>query len=344
MKNKKQQSSLRFYKVRWVIPLSIVIVVGSVMSFGLVCFARGIIEKNDAIYMLGMIIPMTFFVTIGINFALKSMERQVKPLLDGIQDVSQGHLDVHLDVVHGGQYSNLFMDFNLMVDELKNTKEEMDSFINTFAHEFKTPITAIGGFADYLCETGEGIETQERMEYLKMISDESERLLHLSQNALLLSKVEALKIVTEKKEFSISEQIRRCAIMFMKTAQEKHIDIILPDDVNITYVGNEELIEHIWTNLLSNAMKFSHEGGQIMVTEEKTQEGIKIAITDQGVGMSPEVQKRIFNKYYQHDGTSLVKGNGIGLALVKNIALLCGGDVSVSSEPDSGSTFTVILK
>ena len=240
-------------------------------------------------------------------------------------------------------YKALYKQFNDMTMELKRTKEEMEAFSNEFAHEFKTPITAISGFADILTETGEDIETKERMEYLKMIQDESRRLLHLSQNTLLLSKMEAMQVVVEKEDFDLAEQIRQCLILLSKSLDEKNIGIDMDEDLSLQFNGNRELLQHIWINLINNAIKFTPEGGTITITGKKDDARINISIADTGIGMDEETASHIFEKYYQNDPVSLTKGSGIGLAIVKRIVDLCGGVITVSSWPGTGSKFSITL-
>ncbi len=230
-----------------------------------------------------------------------------------------------------------------MTLELKKTKEEMEAFTNEFAHEFKTPITAISGFADVLAETGESIETKERMEYLKMIQDESRRLLHLFQNTLLLSKMEAMQVVVEKEDYDLAEQIRQCLILLSKSLDEKNIEIEMDEDLSLNYCENRELLQHVWINLLNNAVKFTPEGGTITITGKRDDAKISVSIADTGIGMDEETASHIFEKYYQNDPVSLTKGSGIGLAIVKRIVDLCGGEITVSSWPGTGSKFTIVL-
>ncbi len=121
----------------------------------------------------------------------------------------------------------IYCGFNAMASELKATKHEMDNFMNEFTHEFKTPITSINGFADYLYETGTETETEERLQYLKVISEQSHRLANLTQNILLLSKLEACQIVTDKEHFSLSEQIKSCVILLFKADRGKKISRLI---------------------------------------------------------------------------------------------------------------------
>lgn len=136
------------------------------------------------------------------------------------------------------EYREIYKSFNAMVAELKATKEEMEAFTNEFSHEFKTPITSIQGFAQYLVNTGQGIESPERMKYLRVIADESLRLAELPQNTLLLSKVEACQIITDKEDFDLGEQIKRCSILLLPQMERKKINMELDLPEHMKYHGN----------------------------------------------------------------------------------------------------------
>ena len=228
-------------------------------------------------------------------------------------------------------------------EELQRTKDEMTQFTNNFAHEFKTPLTAVKGFADYLYETGGGTESEERMEYLKVISEQSGRLSRMASNTLILSKAEACQIPVHQTWFNMGEQIRRCFITQSREMEQKHLTPDLPEDFDFSFYGNEEQLEQIWINLIGNAIKFTPEGGVVGARCEKSGGRLVIEIFDNGIGMDQETMAHVFDKYYQHDPSGVSSGNGIGLAIVRRIAELYGGSVRAESKPGYGSVFTVEL-
>lgn len=337
---KKKLSLTRF---RWVYLLSAIIIIGSVMSFGLIGSLVFRMDEKSSIFMLVMIPLMMIFVSSGLYFVIRDVKKKTDILVDGIHAVAAGNLNVKLELNKAQEFEDVYSEFNTMVKELSQTKKEMDRFVDEFAHEFKTPIASISGFAEYLIETGTGIENEERMEYLHVMNDQAKRLLKLSQNTLLLSKMEAMEIVTGQQNFDIGEQIRHCAISLIPQFDEKKIELDISDTLELPYYGNPEITEHIWINLLGNAVKFTPEGGIVSVSGHSCGSEITVVITDTGSGMSEESMKHIFERYYQYDSFSLTKGNGIGLALVKRIVDLCGGAIHVTSVLNQGSTFTVNL-
>lgn len=340
--DKNKVTRFHLLDFRWLLLVNTIIVCGAVMSFGLIATQFLDLGSGNAITMLYMIPPMVIAVALSSAIILHSVRKRMNTLLDGIQSVAGGNMDVVLDAKGAEEYTLIYDSFNRMVQELKGTKEEMQGFVNEFSHEFKTPITSISGFSQYLINTGEGIESPERMKYLQVIYDESLRLSELSQNTLLLSKMEACQIITEKQSFDLSEQIKHCVIILLSQIERKKVvlDVDIPD---ISYYGNPEMIEQVWLNLISNAIKFTPENGEISIRGAQTEQEVCIHISDTGVGMDAETIDYIFDKYYQNDTVNSVRGSGIGLSIVARIVALCGGRVDVSSSLGEGSTFAVYL-
>ncbi|MDO4284812.1 MAG: HAMP domain-containing sensor histidine kinase [Eubacteriales bacterium] len=235
--------------------------------------------------------------------------------------------------------------FNASAGELGNTELLRRDFINNFSHEFKTPITSLGGFADLLLEDNEMPEA-ERREYLEIISSESHRLASLASSVLALSRLEAQTILTDAALFPLAEQLRQSVMMIeQKWARKKNAVLTaqLPEDDEYDYYGNEALLKEVWVNLLDNAVKFSPDDGAVNVTIHREKDAITVTVTDHGPGMDEAIAARIFEQFYQGDTSHKTEGNGLGLAMVQKIVSLHGGTVTVDSSPGHGSAFTVRL-
>ncbi|MDO5324982.1 MAG: HAMP domain-containing sensor histidine kinase, partial [Clostridia bacterium] len=170
----------------------------------------------------------------------------------------------------------------------------------------------------------------------------SERLANMSANVLLLTKLENQQIVTNKRRYSLDEQLRNCILLMEKQWSDKELDLRLDLD-ELSYVGDEEMMSHIWVNLINNAIKFSPQGGVLEVGCMQVQSFIVVRVTDHGEGMDAGTQARIFEKFYQGDSAHATEGNGLGLSLAKRIVDLCGGKIAVDSAPGQGTTFSVYL-
>ena len=179
-------------------------------------------------------------------------------------------------------------------------------------------------------------------EYIEKILFNTKRLSELVSNILLLSKVDNKAIQAKKTTYRLDEQIRQSIVLLEPKWSAKEIDFDVDLD-EIEYTGDESLMFHVWNNLLDNAIKFSPENGLIRMKLERADNQTTFTIEDEGCGISDEEKKHIFNKFYQSDSSHKSEGNGLGLALVKNILTLCSGEISVTDSKNGGAKFTVVL-
>lgn len=235
--------------------------------------------------------------------------------------------------------------FNTAAEELGSTEILRKDFINNFSHEFKTPITSLGGFADLLLEDDE-MPVEERRQYLGIISSESHRLAELANSVLALSRVEAQAILTDTEPFPLAEQLRQSALLMeQKWLKRKKIALTvdLPEDDECIINGSEALLKEVWVNLLDNAFKFSPEGESVHLTLQSKPDMAVVTITDHGPGMDEATRAHIFDQFYQGDTSHKTEGNGLGLAMVQKITALHRGTILVDTAPGQGSAFTVQL-
>lgn len=271
----------------------------------------------------------------------RSKLRPIDELMSAMHDVSKGDFTVRVDNESMPGYMNdLGSSFNDMAQELGGLEMFRKDFINNFSHEFKTPIVSIRGFAKQL--EREDLTPEQRQEYLSIIVSESDRLANMANNVLLLTKLENQTIVTDKTVYRLDEQLRSGILLFERQWEDKNIDLDLELD-EVDYCGNEEMVAHIWVNLINNAIKFSPENSVLSISLKKDENAALVRIADQGEGMDEATQKRIFEKFYQGDKAHATEGNGLGLSLVKRIVDLCGGTIRVESAPGKGAAFIVRL-
>ena len=265
----------------------------------------------------------------------------LRELIAATKTVAKGDFSVRLSAENQiGEMAELIESFNVMTEDLSGIEMFRSDFINTFSHEFKTPIVSIRGFAKQL--QNENLTEEERREYTDIIISESERLTKLSANILLLSKLEHQSILSDLTTFSLDEQLRSDILLLEKQWTKKDLEIE-PELDAVAYCGNAEVLSQLWVNLLSNAIKFTPEGGKIVIRLTKDSECVKVMVRDNGIGMSHETLQHVFEKFYQGDRSHSVDGNGLGLSLVKRIVELCGGTISIESEEGNGTTVYVSL-
>jgi signal transduction histidine kinase len=274
-----------------------------------------------------------------IFFSKKALD-PIRKVIDATHKVAGGDFNVQVDIKGIGELEELSQSFNKMTQELASIETLRNDFVNNFSHEFKTPIVSIRGFAKLLKEGN--LTEEEKQEYLGIIIAESERLAALSTNVLNLAKYENMEILTEKGSFRLDEQIRMAVVMTEPKWSAKGIAMNVELEEAV-FMGNEDLTQQIWLNLLDNAIKFSEEAGLIRISLSQANGGICFTIEDNGAGMNETTKTHIFDKFYQGDTSRSIAGYGLGLAIVKQIVDLCGGTIEVRSEPGKGSTFTVFL-
>lgn len=264
----------------------------------------------------------------------------IHELIQALKEVADGNFAVSLpEEKRWEDIRKMNQNFNLMVKELNSIELLQSDFIQNVSHEFKTPLAAIEGYAALLHSSP---LAEDQKEYASRILDSCRQLTSLTGNILLLSKLENQKILPEKHLYSLDEQLRRCILAMEPLWARKNLllDIDLQE---IEFEGNESMLAQVWTNLLSNAVKFTPDSGSIQIRLYSSQDWIIVSFADSGIGMAEDVQRHIFNKFYQTDRSRSVYGNGLGLALVRQIICLCSGKIQVSSRPQSGTTFTVYL-
>ncbi|MBR3539532.1 MAG: HAMP domain-containing histidine kinase, partial [Eubacterium sp.] len=240
-------------------------------------------------------------------------------------------------------FQELFRSFNLMVEELGTIETLRDGFVADVSHEFKTPIAAIDGYATLLQD--ESLSPAERQQHVANILDNCRRLTNLTGNVLMLSKLENGTTFLKKQPFRLDEQIRRIVLSMEEEWTRKEMELDIEMDP-VVYIGDEDLLYHVWMNLISNAVKFSNPGGMLQIRLEENAGGTGVvcaSIRDSGIGIRADQLDHIYDKFYQADRSRSREGNGLGLALVKRIADECGISISVSSKQGKGTVFILEL-
>lgn len=286
------------------------------------------------------LIISTLIATIISGIASKRILRPIRTLSKATEEVAKGNFSVKIGIPKDYEFALLAKNFNKMVHELSSIETLRNDFVSNVSHEIKTPIASIQGFAKLIQD--KNLNDDERSEFTDIIISESSRLSKLTSNILKLSKLENQEVITGKAEFALDEQIR-CAILIMEPEwSEKGIDLDIDLD-KVSIIGNEDLLQQVWLNIIGNAIKFTEKGGTIGIKLMDLHDKIVIKVSDNGVGMNEETQRHIFDKFYQGDKSHLSKGNGLGLSLVKRIIELCDGEIKVRSKLNYGTTFTIEL-
>lgn len=290
------------------------------------------------LFLLGFFLAGVFLATLG----SKRFSRSIVHLTRATRSVAAGDFNVQVkaDATAPLEVQTLTSNFNLMVRELNKNTTLKNDFISAVSHEFKTPLAAIKGYATYA--TDPSLTEEQRADCLRVVLEETDALTAMTSNILKLCKLENQEIPEKRTEFMLDEQLRQCVLALEPGWSEKNLELDI-DLEEVAYIGDDDLLRQVWVNLIQNAIKFSNDGGTLGVKLYSAGDGIHVAISDTGVGMTEEVASRIFEKFYQGDRAHHSQGNGLGLSLVQQILKLVGGYIEVKSAPEKGSTFTVIL-
>jgi signal transduction histidine kinase len=321
----------------------------SIASAGLIAFVLnrvGVLDMNQPYPQRGIYVLIYISIFLGVVIAALLSRRSVKPIremMEATHKVAKGDFSAEVEVKGSVVFEldALAESFNKMVRELKGIETLRNDFVRNFSHEFKTPIVSISGFAKLL-KNGD-VSDEETQEYLNSIIQESERLVDLSTSILNLSKVENIEIVSDKTLYRLDEQVRLAILMLEPKWSAKYLSLDIALEEEIEMSGNKNLIQQVWINLLDNAIKHTESGGTLKVGLWQSGRRAIFRLEDDGIGMSEETMRRMFDKFYQGDTSRSMMGNGLGLTLVKRIVDLCEGTIEVQSELGKGSTFTIKL-
>ncbi len=331
--------SMNFFFALLIMAEILVIVAG---SSGLLELVHTISENTkgipDVVWLVAISIILGSLTSV---FLIRFFSAPIFTLGAAVNRVAEGDFSVRLDTDRGfAEIRKINGSFNKMVKELGATETLSRDFVSNVSHEFKTPITAIEGYATLL--GGSEGTTEEQKEYIDKILFNTGRLSALVGNILLLSKVDNSSIPDKKVKYRLDEQIRQSIVALEPKWSEKNQTLEVELD-EIYYDGAESLMFHVWNNLIDNAIKFGPADSTVKISLTRIGEKTVFTVSDEGEGIPKEDIKHVFDRFYQSDSSHKAEGNGLGLALVKQIVERVGGEVSASNGEECGAVFTVTL-
>ena len=276
----------------------------------------------------------------------RMVDQPVQQIMAALDKVMQGDFTVRIPPVRefAGEtgFNEVIRAINRMTAELQGTQTLRSDFIANVSHELKTPLAVMGNYAEML--QAPGIGEAERLEYAGAIRRSARRLAALVTNILKLNKLENQQIFPKHEEFDLSGQLCETMLGFEDAWEEKGLNIETDITDEVYICADPELLSLVWSNLISNAVKFTPRGGTVGVALRSDADGVEVTVSDTGCGIDPETGKHIFEKFYQGDTSHATEGNGLGLALVKRVIDILDGEISVRSTPGRGSSFRVKLR
>ncbi|MBR7137073.1 MAG: HAMP domain-containing histidine kinase [Clostridia bacterium] len=275
-----------------------------------------------------------------------TIQRPVQKIIAAAEKIMQGDFSVRIAPIQRTDYEDTFNQiidcFNKMAQELSATETLRTDFIANVSHELKTPLAVMQNYGTLLQTPG--LSDEKRLEYAKAITDASRRLADLVSNILKLSKLENQQVALSTKPYDLGEQLCECLLGFEELWEKKELEIETELADNVIVTADVEMMALVWNNLFSNAIKFTAAGGKVSLRLTTDGSYAVVRISDTGCGISAEVGKHMFDKFYQGDSSRATQGNGLGLALVKRIIDLTESEISVESEVGVGTTFTVRMR
>lgn len=273
------------------------------------------------------------------------IQRSVRHIVQAAQTIVAGDFSVRVKPISrfssDESFNEIVQCFNRMAEELASVETLRTDFIANVSHELKTPLAAMNNYATLL--QAPNLPEEQRVAYAKAIAQRSRQLSRMMTNILKLNKLENQQIYPNCRPYDLSDQLCQSLLQFEDVWESKDIDLDtqIPDRVTIS--ADQELLELVWNNLLSNAFKFTPAGGQVRLCLRQLDQQVAVTIQDTGCGISPNTQSHIFEKFYQGDTSHATQGNGLGLALVRRVVDICQGSIQLTSAPEQGTTFTITL-
>ncbi|QUL57701.1 HAMP domain-containing histidine kinase [Paenibacillus tritici] len=266
----------------------------------------------------------------------------IKKLTKATKRIAAGDFNVKLNIKQSGELGTLARSFEDMTHDLQQLEQLRREFVTNVSHEVQSPLTSISGYAQALKQVN--LAEQERSRYLDIIIAEAKRMSKMSDSLLKLSLLESQSQQLKLTTLNLDEQIRRVIVALQPQWSARNIHFEL-DLQTLRVTADHDQLNQVWTNILSNAIKFTGDGGVINVSITEDIKNVMVRISDTGIGIPLEDQKRIFERFFKADRSHSRKydGSGMGLAIVKQIVSLHQGDIEVESEPGQGTTFIVTL-
>ena len=268
--------------------------------------------------------------------------RPIKKLTEATKRIAAGDFNVKLNIKQTSELGTLARSFEDMMHDLKQLEQMRREFVTNVSHEVQSPLTSISGYAQALKNVD--LADHERNRYLDIIIAEADRMSKMSDSLLKLSLLESQSQQLQLGTFNLDEQIRRVIVALQPQWSARNIRFEL-DLQPVKVTADHDQLNQVWTNIIGNSIKFSEDGGMIDVSIRQDIKNVTVRISDQGIGISLEDQRRIFERFFKADRSHSRKygGSGMGLAIVKQIVSLHQGVIRVESEPGQGTTFIVTL-
>ncbi|MFW5433309.1 sensor histidine kinase [Paenibacillus apiarius] len=296
---------------------------------------------------IGRFIIMVLIVVLAVGslcflVAARYIVLPVKKMTAATRRMAKGDFTTELRTKRKDEIGELAASFNYMAKELNQVEKMRQDFVSNVSHEIQSPLTSIFGFAKAL--KNNVVAEQQRERYLQIIMTESERLSRVSDNLLQLASLESEHHPVNMRAYSLDEQLRKVIVACEPQWQAKSLQMELRFEA-VAIIADEDMLSLVWMNLIGNSMKFTPAHGTITIALSRQSKGIEVVISDTGIGIPEDDQKRVFERFYKVDRSRRRDGNGsgLGLAIVNKVVSLHNGSIALASAKGQGTKVTVTL-
>jgi signal transduction histidine kinase len=269
--------------------------------------------------------------------------RPILPLREGAHKIGSGDLGHRIRIVSHDELGELARDFNAMATKLQELDQLKQDFVSNVTHELRSPLTSLRGYVEFLLKEGAGPLNDEQRESLIVAKNNAMRLARFIDNLLDVAKIESRKVELHREEVDLHPVAEEVSVVFRPQAEEKKISLENKISASLPHVwADSDKTTEILTNLVSNAVKFTPEGGSIRMEAAEDGDAVHVKVRDTGSGIPPESLESVFNKFEQVKPTAglarKTKGTGLGLTIVKGFVEAHGGRVWIESAVGKGTT------
>ena len=297
---------------------------------------------RDLVFLLLFLVPIYLGTSaLGSFFLAKRAMRPIRQITQTAQAIGSGDMSNRIhDIRVRDEVGELADTFNGMLDKLEVSFQRERQFTSDASHELRTPITVISACTEDALTENEKVDNRENLETIK---NEAARMTKIISQLLMLSRGYEGRYNFKPDRIELCDMVESVAEELKDAADTRHINIHNDIDRKFEITADQSLMTQLFVNLIGNAVKYGKDGGNIWLNLSVREREVQIDVSDDGIGISPEDQQHVFERFYRTDKARDRSGSGLGLAIVKWIVELHNGQISVKSSLGHGTTFEIIL-
>ncbi|MBG9754461.1 ATP-binding protein [Lysinibacillus sp. RSDA_15] len=288
----------------------------------------------------GLMLAMIVLSLLAMLLFAKALIRPITKLTAATRQLAHEKFDTVLDIDRNDELGQLATSFNIMTEKLQENDRVRKEFISNVSHDFQSPLLNIQGYVDLL--KNPLLKERERQEYAAIIELETKRLSTLTKQLLLLTSLDQSTRIVKRERYRLDEQLKESVRKYRWQMEEAQLQITYKLE-QVIFNGDAGLLQNVWDNLLTNAIKYNIQGGQIHLYLQQKPASLEILVEDKGIGMTAAQLVKVYDRFYRADTSRTKQGTGLGLAIVKQIVELHGGTVHIESTVNAGTKVYIDL-